>query len=49
MAALLAIQKGRSGIYNIAEPNSYISTEKARSELGFEAAYRPAEEPVTSG
>jgi nucleoside-diphosphate-sugar epimerase len=36
-AALLAIEKGRSGIYNIAEPNSYISTEKARRELGFEA------------
>jgi nucleoside-diphosphate-sugar epimerase len=39
-AALLAIEKGRIGIYNIAEPNSHISTEKARSELGFEAAYR---------
>jgi nucleoside-diphosphate-sugar epimerase len=39
-AALLAIEKGRIGIYNIAEPNSYISTEKARSELGFNAAYR---------
>jgi nucleoside-diphosphate-sugar epimerase len=39
-AALLAIEKGRTGVYNIAEPNSYISTEKARSELGFDAAYR---------
>ena len=39
-AALLAIEKGRVGVYNIAEPNSYVSTEKARSELGFEAAYR---------
>jgi nucleoside-diphosphate-sugar epimerase len=39
-AALLAIEKGRSGIYNIAEPNSYLSTEKAHNELGFEAAYR---------
>jgi len=39
-AALLAIEKGRIGIYNIAEPNSYISTEKAWSELGFDAAYR---------
>ena len=39
-AALVAIGKGRRGVYNIAEPNSYISTEKARSELGFEAAYR---------
>jgi nucleoside-diphosphate-sugar epimerase len=41
-AALLAIEKGRSGIYNIAEPNSYISTEKAQRELGFEANYRLA-------
>ena len=39
-AALLAIEKGRSGIYNIAEPNTYISTEKARCELGFEPNYR---------
>jgi len=39
-AALLAIARGRSGIYNVAEPSSYLSTEKARSELGFEAAYR---------
>jgi len=39
-AALVAIEKGRVGIYNIAEANSNISTEKARSELGFEAAYR---------
>jgi nucleoside-diphosphate-sugar epimerase len=39
-AALLAIEKGRIGTYNIAEPNSYLSTEKARSELGFDAAYR---------
>jgi nucleoside-diphosphate-sugar epimerase len=39
-AALLAIEKGRKGTYNIAEPNSYLSTEKARSELGFDAAYR---------
>ena len=39
-AALVAIGKGRRGVYNIAEPNSYISTEKARSELGFDAAYR---------
>ena len=39
-AALLALQKGRDGIYNVAEPNSYISTDKARRELGFEAGYR---------
>jgi nucleoside-diphosphate-sugar epimerase len=44
-AALLAIEKGRTGVYNIAEPNSYISTEKARSELGFDAAYRSVRAP----
>jgi len=44
-AALLAIARGRSGIYNIAEPSLYLSTEKARSELGFEAAYRLQTQP----
>jgi nucleoside-diphosphate-sugar epimerase len=39
-AAVLALKKARSGIYNIAEPNSYISTDKARRELGFDANYR---------
>jgi hypothetical protein len=32
-------------IYNIAEPNSYVSTAKARSELGFEASYRLGSSP----
>jgi nucleoside-diphosphate-sugar epimerase len=35
-AALLAIEKARTGIYNLAEPNRYLSTEKARRELGFD-------------
>jgi nucleoside-diphosphate-sugar epimerase len=35
-AALLAIEKARRGIYNIAEPNGYVSTEKGRRELGFD-------------
>jgi nucleoside-diphosphate-sugar epimerase len=39
-AALLAIEKTRRGIYNIAEPNRYLSTEKARCELGFDAGIR---------
>jgi hypothetical protein len=30
-AALLAIDKGRAGVYNIAEPNGYLNVEKARS------------------
>jgi nucleoside-diphosphate-sugar epimerase len=36
-AALLALEKVRRGIYNIAEPSGYLSTEKARRELGFDA------------
>lgn len=39
-AALLAIEKERSGIYNIAEPCGYLSTAKARRDLGFEAKFR---------
>ena len=39
-AALLAIERVRRGIYNIAEPNAYLSTEKARRELGFDASFR---------
>jgi nucleoside-diphosphate-sugar epimerase len=39
-AAVLAIEKARRGIYNIAEPSGYLSTEKARRELGFDAGVR---------
>ena len=39
-AALLAIEKARSGIYNLAEPNGYLSTDKARRELGFDPSFR---------
>src|SRR5262249_32061311 len=39
-AALLAIEKARSGIYNLAEPNRYLSTDKARRELGFDPSFR---------
>jgi len=39
-AALLAIEKARRGIYNIAEPNGYLSTEKAQRQLGFDASFR---------
>src|SRR5215468_8670964 len=41
-AALLAIEKARRGIYNIAEPNRYLSTDKARRELGFDPSFRLA-------
>jgi len=39
-AVLLAIEKTHRGIYNIAEPNGYLSVEKARRELGFDASFR---------
>ncbi|MBI3563310.1 MAG: NAD(P)-dependent oxidoreductase [Gammaproteobacteria bacterium] len=39
-AALLAIEKGRAGIFNIAETNPYVATTKARHELGWEAGFR---------
>ena len=39
-AALLAIDKGQAGIYNIAEPSAYLNVDKARSELGWDPAFR---------
>jgi nucleoside-diphosphate-sugar epimerase len=39
-AAVLAIEKARRGIYNIAEPSGYLSTEKAQRDLGFDASVR---------
>jgi nucleoside-diphosphate-sugar epimerase len=39
-AALLAIEKAHPGIYNIAEPSGYLSTEKAQRELGFDPSFR---------
>jgi nucleoside-diphosphate-sugar epimerase len=39
-AAVLAIEKAHRGIYNIAEPSGYLSTEKARREFGFDASFR---------
>ena len=39
-AALLAVEHARRGIYNIAEPNRYLSTDKARRELGFDPGFR---------
>jgi nucleoside-diphosphate-sugar epimerase len=39
-AALLAITKGTPGIYNIAEEDGTVSIEKAKRELGFDAAFR---------
>jgi nucleoside-diphosphate-sugar epimerase len=39
-AALLALTQGRPGIYNIAEDDRALSNEKAKRELGFDAAFR---------
>jgi nucleoside-diphosphate-sugar epimerase len=39
-AASLAIERARRGIYNIAEPSGYLSTEKASHELGFDPGFR---------
>jgi nucleoside-diphosphate-sugar epimerase len=39
-AALLAVSKGKPGIYNIAEDDGAISSEKAKRELGFDAEFR---------
>ena len=36
-AALLAVSKGARGIYNIAEDDGAVSSEKAKRELGFDA------------
>jgi len=39
-AALLAVSKGKHGIYNIAEDDGVLSSEKAKRDLGFDAALR---------
>jgi nucleoside-diphosphate-sugar epimerase len=39
-AALLALSKGKPGIYNIAEDDGAVSAEKAKRELGFDAGFR---------
>jgi nucleoside-diphosphate-sugar epimerase len=39
-AALLAVNRGEPGIYNIAEDDGVVSIEKARRALGFDPAFR---------
>jgi len=39
-AALLAVTRGRPGVYNIADDEGTVSIEKARKELGFDPAFR---------
>jgi hypothetical protein len=39
-AALLTICKSATGLFNLAEPNPHILTDKARTELGWDPGYR---------
>ena len=39
-AALLAIDRGKPGIFNIAEDDGFVSIEKALRELGFDPGFR---------
>ena len=39
-AALLAIDLGEPGVFNIADPNDEVSTDKATAELGWRADFR---------
>jgi nucleoside-diphosphate-sugar epimerase len=41
-AALLALTRGKPGIYNVVEEDGEISAERARRELGFDASFRIA-------
>jgi nucleoside-diphosphate-sugar epimerase len=41
-AALLALTKGAPGIYNIAEDDGAVSSEKAKRDFGFDASFRMA-------
>jgi nucleoside-diphosphate-sugar epimerase len=42
-AALLAVDRGRPGIYNIAEDDGEVTIDKARAEFGFDPGYRSAD------
>ena len=41
-ACLLALTRGKPGIYNIAEDGKAVSNEKAKRELGFDPGFRLA-------
>jgi nucleoside-diphosphate-sugar epimerase len=49
-AAMLAVELGRTGIFNIVEPNSEVTSDKARRELGWHAAtpYRASPEALVA-
>ncbi len=39
-AAYQAVTRGNAGVYNVAEEDGYLSAAKARTELGFDPAFR---------
>jgi nucleoside-diphosphate-sugar epimerase len=39
-AALLALTQGERGVYNIAEPSSYLTSRKAERDLGWNSTFR---------
>jgi len=39
-AAFLAITRGKAGLYNIAEDDGSVATDKAKRDLGFDARFR---------
>jgi nucleoside-diphosphate-sugar epimerase len=39
-AAVLAIERGAPGVYNVAEPSSALAIDKARRELGWDPSFR---------
>jgi nucleoside-diphosphate-sugar epimerase len=39
-AALLALTKAKRGVYNVAEDDGAISSEKAQRDFGFDAGFR---------
>ena len=39
-AALLAVEHGAPGVYNVAEPGPFINVAKAKRELGWDPTFR---------
>ena len=39
-AALLAVERGAPGVYNIAEDDGAVSIDKARAALGFDPSFK---------
>jgi len=45
-AAVLAIERGQPGPYNIAQSNVHVATDKARTELGWSPDFRISDKPA---